>query len=88
MRLHTLCSVLRKMRDEGPMTIKDVAELTRTEYQNAWHRVRVMRGEGVLGPAGTRAGVVLWGIAPTGTPQGDRYFRGVKPRRSLQQNRR
>ena len=88
MRLRTLCAVLRKMRDVGPMTIREVAEATRCEYNAAWHWVRVMRGEGVLGPEGTRDGSTLWGIAPAGTPVGDRYFRGVKPRRGLQQHRR
>ena len=79
MRLHALCALLREIRDVGPMTVRDMADVLEVPYQTAWHRARVLGGEGVLAPVGHRGAAVLWGLAPAGTPVGRRYVRSAKP---------
>ena len=80
MSLRALCSMLREIRDSGPVTVADAARVFNCHPATAWHRIRVMSAEGVLHPVGRRGGALLWGLAPAGTAPGKPYVREKRQR--------
>ena len=68
MQLMRICGLLRDLRDAGPMTVSEMADVHEVHYDTAYHWVRTLKAEGILRAEGRKGQAVLWALAQPLTP--------------------
>lgn len=75
MQIARLCALLRELRDTGPMTLREIADVLGAPYDSVWHWLRMLDAGGIARACGRRGSASLWGLSPPGTEPGRPYSR-------------
>lgn len=70
-----MCQVIRLLRDGKPMTRPEMSVMLEVSPDTLWHWVAMLCSWGLIRPCGHKDQVVLYEIAPPGTPMGTPYVR-------------
>lgn len=75
MQIARLCALLRELRDTGPMTQREIADVLDVPYDSVWHWLRMLDAGGIARVCGRDGQSHLWELAPAGTEPGKPYLR-------------